>query len=399
MQPSSRAQNAVLFLLLIIVIIVIALCGPGMASVVVPQNIRFGRGEADSSPVFSPPAMSEFPPPAMSESSETLREAVKEIVDVDITRDDLYGDGNINVTEKHTLAVEQESETGEQAPAGAPAPPKKGGAANKRRKYAWEKYNTIEDLRKDSAAYKKFTELQEDLRYDLNFNWSAVLKSVHHVMHSNREYIGLINYVDGELQITHMEPSKTSINRKKALENDVVASIGYEQATRISKIPSLFIFHTHPIQPGVVSPLPSLHDIIISFIWCIQNQFVGSLVISEYGVIMITIDPSLVAEFNAMTKSGAKKREMTIRVLTDLCATLISVRSWRKWRLEDLQDTLRRMGVLYVIYPSSAYVAVKEWYRFDADREKPTDIAVIERLRRLLLPKNQRGELKTGNTN
>lgn len=211
----------------------------------------------------------------------------------------------------------------------------------------WYKYKTWQELKKnkkDSINY--FT----DMAYSYDnflFDWSKVLHTVTPYLKYSEESIGVIRAEPDRktLYVYKMEKEK-QLNNK----GDYAAGISAELAEKYYNIPGYFIFHTHP--PGG-DPLPSDSDIYCSLLDCWDRNYLGNVVIGQYGIILYYLNAG---RYRQLTESGSLLKYLTY------CYELLS--AWNSFTNSsgpvsdyDRIKILKKWGFEMDVFPSSEYIA------------------------------------------
>lgn len=236
----------------------------------------------------------------------------------------------------------------------------------------WWQYDTWEELKKDITAVTQYFKDKEHVLDSLDLDWSAVLSTVLPKLQENREYIGHINADPrdkNKMVVTAMESSPMQLNNHM-----YSAGIPFDLAEKYVDKPALFLFHTHIDEENSV-PLPSSPDISMAISTGCHNMFASNILISKYGVILYT--PSL----NAVQKKQSSESpgiEIS-QYRHDVIAALESVRSWRRWKLSDLEHLYNLFEFVFVVYPSSKFTA--DYHLIEFEPSPHADEEFMESLR------------------
>jgi hypothetical protein len=176
------------------------------------------------------------------------------------------------------------------------------------------------------------------------------------------------------LELVTMEASPTEYGEEGGT---TFASVPYELLDRVASQPALFIFHTHADHADA-SPLPSSTDISLAITMGYNGRYAAWVLISRYGVFIYT--PSWRAYKDI---HGAKDPALALKHYRhDTVAAFEAMRSWTPWTLDDYSHLYQRHKMLYVVYPSPAYVADSYRLKFVSKQEAPDGIEILETLRR-----------------
>lgn len=243
-----------------------------------------------------------------------------------------------------------------------------GGAAEKKTERHWTSFDSWGALAKDSTALREYSADRVNFLNSLDVDWGDVLKKAVPLLGENREYLGVINRLSeaGNPAIIHMEASKTSIEDEP--KGMIIASIPSEQVARVAKMPGLIFFHTHPSHPHVKA-LPSPADLLAAIDDGFHGRYAAHIIICNYGVILYTISHEAMTDI----KNTPDPELSLLYFKRDVIASYSSIRSWRKWTLDDFRAMLLRHKLIYAVYPSGKYVSESYWIKYKSHQDAQID--------------------------
>jgi hypothetical protein len=253
---------------------------------------------------------------------------------------------------------------------------KRGGNGHaKGRKVPWHAYKTWEALHQNDAATTEYFAAREKLIKNPNLDWSEVLKVMTPKLKDTREFIGIINLKnDGKtLYVESYEAAPESdVNTSKS--DLYYASVPSKLVSKYADKPGLIIFHTHPADIKV-SPLPSSNDLSAAIYLGAASRFAASVVISRYGVVMYGLDwPAYDIINNAEDWKLA-----TLNMSYDIVAAHESIRSWRKYTLNEYLDFYPKYNLFAIVFPSPEFIADNRRGALQWNIEAPTDNELVQR--------------------
>ncbi|MDE2095895.1 MAG: hypothetical protein KGL39_01460 [Patescibacteria group bacterium] len=240
-----------------------------------------------------------------------------------------------------------------------------GGAASPAAKH-WSEIESWEELSKNRRAVAEYSKDRVEFLNSLDVGWGGVLTKATPLLGDNREHIGTAVLGKGrQMQIVHMEPSTTAIGDSSA---PIAASIPAEQVARVASRPALVLFHTHPDHPHIKA-LPSPADFLAAIDDGFHGRFAAHAIVCNYGVVLYTLSHEAITDIQ-----GTKYPELSLLYFKrDVIGSYASVRSWRKWTLDDLKNMFLRHKLIFAVYPSGKYVSDAYWLKFKSHQDAAVD--------------------------
>lgn len=184
-------------------------------------------------------------------------------------------------------------------------------------------------------------------------DWSSVRAATAHLLKENREWAGNINLIDGKLVITRMFPSRYAVG--ESVEPGIAATISQDVHDKVWSQPSLFVFHTHPDQPGVQHD-PSSMDIANGTQCAFHGHFAANLVISPSAIFMYGLEETrreaLWAERYPLLAG--------MRFSFDVFNAFSGMRSYAEYQtLDELESAAKRFGMFLLAYANDDHYAAR----------------------------------------
>lgn len=228
--------------------------------------------------------------------------------------------------------------------AGAPAAT--GGASNATSGGTdWTKYDTWAELR-GAPAYATYWADRAAVLKEYPADWSRVRDELKDALAEPREWAGTVNIVDGVPAVTRKMPSPHDVDSRGG------ASVPAHLVEAIGRAPAMFFFHTHP-EP--VSPLISGIDAAAAVIDGYQGRYAAHLVVSPTAITMYGLSPDTLADI----QNTSNPRAAAARLAYDLYNAVDGLRSYHQYySVRDLAAIMRKMGMVYAVYPLDPFVRV-----------------------------------------
>lgn len=209
----------------------------------------------------------------------------------------------------------------------------------------------------DPDAWHQYLVDRENAQMSFYFDWNLVLEEVMPLVNDKTvEYIGIIRARDDKktLYVHKIESS----NSNERVSNSYVRSVPVELVKKYSAIPGYFMFHTHPA--GVnADPMPSDVDLYMAIVNTPYRQFMGEIVIGEYGIIVYYLNN---IRFDNILKQGSKLAFYTY--CYDVIMAWNSINSMTVIRLQDRLLMAEKYGITMLIVPSPLYISDNHFKEF-----------------------------------
>lgn len=237
-------------------------------------------------------------------------------------------------------------------------------------KKGWRQYDLWTDLIKDEIAYSDYLEERKKLIENPVIEWDAVLKELKSKLQEPREYMILIDVVDGIASIQKIEASATSIKTEKS--KNTFASVNTELYERFVKIPALISAHTHPSDTRC-DPFPSASDIFLMITKSAYNRYAGDVVICRFGVIFYGLDQKL--SIDLLTNNFPQSVNVYVN---DVIMAHQAMRSWTSYSYLDYVSFFKQFRIFFHVYPTPEYVAFQDKKINKRIINHPIDLDLIE---------------------
>lgn len=220
-----------------------------------------------------------------------------------------------------------------------------------KKKHNWYKFNTWKELNADKKARIEYIQDRNYARSHMTFDWKLIYKKVMPYIYCKKthEYVGVIRAESNgkSLYVHKMESSNISTSKGNALRY-VPANL----VSKYSKIPSYFMFHTHPANIGGEA-YPSDIDIYSAILNTYYGRFVGEIVVSEYGIIIYYLSNEKAKKISQTTNPELSLFHFCYDIV--MAWNVISHKD--KFKLTDQVNFLKEYGVIMMVIPTPNYVA------------------------------------------
>jgi hypothetical protein len=167
---------------------------------------------------------------------------------------------------------------------------------------------------------------------------------------STSEHIGIIRLEDDN-ETLYVHDMEDSVSKEST--GVYARSIPTNIVSKYAAIPGYFIFHTHPKGIGA-DPFPSDVDIFSSILHSYNNEYLGSVIISKYGVIIYNMVPE---RLEAIYSSLGLKRSLNLFTYSyDILMAYNALNSMGPHKLQDKIDIMLKYGIKILVIPSSEYI-------------------------------------------
>lgn len=241
----------------------------------------------------------------------------------------------------------------------------------------WTQHKSWSSLLKDETALRYYIADRDSVWSNTNLDWSKVNEEMLPKLHDDFEYIGLINLDDDGITLRVSQLFKSNVKKGKSNLKYSFAYVPAELVKKVTDIPALFIFHTHPYGGW---GMPSDYDLVTSIYHGTGGRYAADIVISEYGVILYTVNndtrKSIVNEKN-IYKANFIRYQYTLDVIMGYS----SMRSWKFHRIQEIEDFFYKYRMLFRVYPSSKYVASTDKWQYDLSADIVNYDLIKERIK------------------
>jgi hypothetical protein len=245
-----------------------------------------------------------------------------------------------------------------------------GGAQSSGNKANWRKYNDWTSLVKDKAAYQSYMDERNKLIDKPIVDWSYAVKEIEPLLHETREYMLLIDVIDGIAKIQKIEASAS--NTKTEKHKNTFASINPELYKKFINIPALITGHTHPSDTRC-DPFPSVSDIYLAASKSAYNRYAGDVVFCRMGVIFYGLETKL--SHDLLTNNFPHSVDV---FLNDIVMAHQAMRSWTSYSNLDYVAFFRQYRMFFHVYPTSEYVVFQDRKINKRILNHPIDLDLIE---------------------
>jgi hypothetical protein len=237
-------------------------------------------------------------------------------------------------------------------------------------KVDWRKYNDWNSLLKDKNAYQSYMDERNKLIEKPIVDWSKVSAEIGPLLRENREYMILIDVVDGCAKIQKIEASASNAHSEK--HKNTFASINPELYKRFINIPALITGHTHPNDTRC-DPFPSVSDIYLAASKSAYNRYAGDVVFCRYGVIFYGLESKLSNDL--LTNNFPHSVDV---FLNDIVMAHQAMRSWTSYSNLDYVAFFRQYRMFFHVYPTAEYVVFQDKKINKRILNHPIDLDLIE---------------------
>lgn len=246
----------------------------------------------------------------------------------------------------------------------------KGGGRGSGKKTEWHKYKSWEEMREDEGATEEYFKARERLLKNPNLDWGEVMEAMKPKLAEKREYIGIANLKE-DGKTLYIEKCEAADGEGGEIN---FASIPSKTVARYADMPGLIIFHTHPNDERA-SPLPSSNDLATAIYLGATARFAASAVISKYGVITHGLDWD---GYNAIN-SAKDWKLATLNMCYDVVAGHESIRSWKRFTLDEYFEFYPKYKLFAFVYPTGEYIGDNREKKWEWDIEGKCDYQLIQR--------------------
>lgn len=208
----------------------------------------------------------------------------------------------------------------------------------------WHKYKSWKELENDSSAMNVYLKdiYSADSSHEMwGYSWDDVIQQVKPLLDYPCEYIGIINFND---QKTKFVVTKII----KSQDKNTGYTIDKKSFDKLSKIPAIFLFHTHSHHPDILGwVFPSDNDIFVSIILAIQNRYAYSVLISKIGIILYRPNKDLVNNIISASNTELYFLEIVIMVFR----FYRTIAGWNNWKTSDFIRGLENLGIEIILHP------------------------------------------------
>lgn len=234
----------------------------------------------------------------------------------------------------------------------------------------WRRYKDWNELTKDKDAYQAYLDERNKLIENPIIKWDNVMGELKDRLNENREYMLLIDVVDGVARIQQIEASTSDSKTEKS--KNIFASISMDLYKKFIKIPALITGHTHPID-NKCDPFPSVSDIYLSASKSAYNRYAGDVVFCRFGAIFYGLEHKL------STDLLANNFPHSVDVyLNDIVMAHQAMRSWTCYSYLDYVSFFRQYRMFFHVYPTPEYVAFQDKKINKRIINHPIDLDLIE---------------------
>lgn len=234
----------------------------------------------------------------------------------------------------------------------------------------WRDYTNWHDLIKDEIAYSDYLDERKKLIENPIISWDKVMRELNAKLHEPREYMILIDVIDGEAVIKKIEASATNIKNEKS--KNTFASVNTELYERFIKIPALISAHTHPMDVRC-DPFPSASDIFLMINKSAYNRYAGDVVFCRFGVIFYGLDQKL--SIDLLTNNFPQSVNVYVN---DVIMAHQAMRSWTSYSYLDYVNFFKQFRIFFHVYPTPEYVAFQDKKINKRIINHPIDLDLIE---------------------
>jgi hypothetical protein len=229
----------------------------------------------------------------------------------------------------------------------------KAAAPRKASSELWTSFPTWVALSKDKKALDQYWKERSEVGNHFPSNWNKVRQVAHEMVHSDREWAGLINIVDGVPQIVSKHPSP--LKAGEGLHSGEVegAVVPASLINKINKKPALFMYHTHPA--GVGAQWPSPHDLANSILHTYRGHYLAHVVIASDVIYLYGVN----SQRTTQIWDDPHPNLAVIRFAFDTFNAFSAMRSYESYYPHgEMEKLATKLGLLYAHFPTDEYAHV-----------------------------------------
>lgn len=229
----------------------------------------------------------------------------------------------------------------------SPSDAKTGGAPER----PWTEYESWTALRAAPAAYDAYWRDRTAARAKLPADWTAVRETLAPLLKEDREWIGLINLVDGAPQVVHKEPGPTKLSTAGP-----GAELPAEVVERVACRPAMYLFHTHP---KGLSSMASPVDASTAVMGLYGGHYAGHVIVAPEVIALYTPTNSTINRLWDETHPHLA----AMRTALDVYSSVAALRSWGTfYSYTDFEKVCTDLGLAYYLFPGDGFM--QQYYNY-----------------------------------
>lgn len=213
----------------------------------------------------------------------------------------------------------------------------------------WTTYPTWKAMNQDKKATKEYYEALYKVMSTIPDDWSVLRKECEPMVGDDREWVGLINIVEGAPTVIHKVPSPSKVGDVSS--GDAAAEVPPEVIKEVTQKPAYFMFHTHPSSvPN--SHIVSIHDIMVSLCESYYGHYAANIMVSKDAIVLY----GMYKEPLDRIRSSQNPPLEFSKYCLDVYSTLVGLRSrGHSYSIQKFTEILAEFGIFYVVIPGDGY--------------------------------------------